>query len=371
VNVRDQLEQLLAAPIPAAEPLSGKRIAVYGAGNCGRSVASRARAAGFEVAAFIDARGEALASIDGRPCHAPKSTEAARYAAEGIPIILGIYNFAVDLTPILALLRQVGFRRIVTYYEFHELFDLPADFWLTPRSFYRALAPAILAGHDLFADEASRQTYFEAMALRLTHDPEWLSEPDQQNHYFPPDLPPLGEPLRMIDGGAFTGDTLSLFLEQKRAFTSVAAFEPDLGNFKMLAATANEHRAALGQAILFPCGLGARTELCTFHAGAGAGSAIAASGESHIQVVALDEVLPTFDANFIKLDIEGAEPAALRGGVQLVRRCRPVLAICVYHQPAHLWEIPQLIDRLFPGYRLALRAHQFNGFDLVAYAFPC
>jgi hypothetical protein len=29
-----------------------------------------------------------------------------------------------------------------------------------------------------------------------------------------------------------------------------------------------------------------------------------------------------------------------------------------------------MIRQRWPGYRLALRAHQFNGFDVVAYALP-
>ena len=92
-------------------------------------------------------------------------------------------------------------------------------------------------------------------------------------------------------------------------------------------------------------------------------------GESSIQVVAIDDVLPTFAPTFIKLDVEGAEPAALRGARRTIERHCPDVAVCVYHAASHLWEVPLLLHDLQPEYSFMLRYHQFNGFDAVAYAF--
>lgn len=97
-------------------------------------------------------------------------------------------------------------------------------------------------------------------------------------------------------------------------------------------------------------------------------SVITPEGSLHIQVVALDDVLPSFNPTLIKLDIEGAEPAALRGAAGTIRRNQPKLAVSVYHEPDHLWKIPVLMRELLPTHPLALRYHQFNGFDVVAYA---
>jgi hypothetical protein len=47
-----------------------------------------------------------------------------------------------------------------------------------------------------------------------------------------------------------------------------------------------------------------------------------------------------------------------------------VLAISCYHKPEDLWALPDLIDSLVPDYRLYLRQHTFNSFDLVLYAIP-
>jgi hypothetical protein len=73
---------------------------------------------------------------------------------------------------------------------------------------------------------------------------------------------------------------------------------------------------------------------------------------------------------FIKMDIEGAEVDALIGARRLIENALPVLAICVYHQPDHLWRIPLLIRSFSDQYRFFLRPHNEEGWDLVCYAVP-
>ena len=71
------------------------------------------------------------------------------------------------------------------------------------------------------------------------------------------------------------------------------------------------------------------------------------------------------------MDIEGAEFGALWGARKTIARHRPALAICLYHRPEHLWQIPLLVNEWYGGRaRLFLRAHCYNGFELVLYVFP-
>jgi FkbM family methyltransferase len=86
--------------------------------------------------------------------------------------------------------------------------------------------------------------------------------------------------------------------------------------------------------------------------------------------VALDDLvadrrLPHVD--FLKLDIEGAEPAALRGASATLTRCRPRLAIAVYHDIDHLWQLAQLIDGLDLGYRFSLGHFTMHDEETVLY----
>jgi len=58
--------------------------------------------------------------------------------------------------------------------------------------------------------------------------------------------------------------------------------------------------------------------------------------------------------DFLKLDVEGAELAALRGAEEVIRRSRPKLAVSVYHHEADFAQIPAWIDDLGLGYELFL-----------------
>lgn len=369
-ELRDRLAQLLATGGPPLQSLELGDLVIYGAGNSGRAVAKTARQRGFDVHSFLDARASQITEVDGAPCHLPTSEAARAAAAAGLPVVVAVFNFAADLRPIMQLLRDVGFRRIITYYEIHEHLGGEPQFWLGERKALAARAAEILAGFDLFTDEKSQQIYHDHIALRLTFNPELLSQPDQQHHYVPTDLPSPSTPWRLVDGGAFTGDTIELLLEQGVEMEAIAAFEPDPANFEALRATSERVQDRVAEVLLFPQGLSNENAVLTFAAGSGAASAFAEGGATKLEVVALDDALPDFAPTFIKLDIEGAEPQALAGAARTISEHQPTLAVCVYHAPEHLWTLPKLMQSLDPDYRLALRYHQFNGFDIVAYALP-
>jgi FkbM family methyltransferase len=72
--------------------------------------------------------------------------------------------------------------------------------------------------------------------------------------------------------------------------------------------------------------------------------------------------------DYIKMDIEGSEAAALTGARDTISRFRPKLAICVYHRPSDLWTIPLEIKRRYPFYRLYLGHHSLHAEETVLYA---
>ena len=70
------------------------------------------------------------------------------------------------------------------------------------------------------------------------------------------------------------------------------------------------------------------------------------------------------------MDIEGAEPDAIRGASRAIEAEAPILTVCSYHQQDHLWTIPLLIHSIRPDYRFFLRPHLLEVWDLVCYAVP-
>lgn len=366
-HAKRRLAGLFQLPPQAVIPDEKIPVAIYGAGNCGRDVLAVLCEAGYQVLAVLDVNADKIGAVAGIPCQTPTSPEAMRLAAQQVPVVIAVFNYTADTGAIENSLRQTGFKNVLPYYAVAAAFPkLKSRFWFSSRHFLEQHFDDIVRGLEVWADDKSREIYLDLVELRLTGNLQLLRQPDRAHQYFPEDLPRLREPVRLIDGGAFTGDTLAA-LQQFR-LEAVAAFEPDLENFQALRRWLQNDGAAIPEAFLFPCGLDSETAMRRFQTGQAAGSAITQSGDATIQVVALDDVLPRFAPTFIKLDIEGAEIAALTGAAEMIRKHQPRIAACLYHLPEHLWEVPLLMRQMVPHHPLCLRHHGFNGFDAVAYA---
>ena len=68
------------------------------------------------------------------------------------------------------------------------------------------------------------------------------------------------------------------------------------------------------------------------------------------------------------MDIEGAELNALRGSKEIIKSQKPKLAISVYHDFKHLWEVPLYIKKLVPDYKIYFRHHTNLEYETVCYA---
>jgi ligand-binding sensor protein len=51
------------------------------------------------------------------------------------------------------------------------------------------------------------------------------------------------------------------------------------------------------------------------------------------------------------MDIEGFEYFAIKGGLETIKRDKPVLIICVYHTGKDFFEIPPMIQNAVPSYK--------------------
>jgi FkbM family methyltransferase len=274
----------------------------------------------------------------------------------------------VDTLAVLQDVRSLGFRRALSMVDIHNLYpeDQPFRFWLAPRAFYRGKEQQILAARALLGDDTSRDCFDRVVSFRVTGDYAMLPPPRPAEQYCPADLPQWSNPLRFVDCGAFDGDTVAALARAGYDFEAIAVFEPDPDNFVKLARQVSEY----GPGFCFPCGVGRSVQMMRFEGGVGMAGRFAAEGSTYVQCVALDQAIGRFRPTLVKMDIEGAEPEALEGARDIIRSARPALAIAVYHQPYHLWEIPLQVAALGLGYRLELRCHGCNSFDTVLYALP-
>jgi len=366
-SMRERLDGLLTAQCNDPEPLSAGRYVIYGAGARGRETLTILRTRGCEVAAFIDR--SATGRIDGVPVVAVDDPALAALAHDGYTAIVAVFNPGADPQPIHDQLEKAGFRTVIGVVEARQRLHADDAYWLASTDTMTPSASDATWLFEKLADDLSRATFLEAIALRRTRRPEFLRSVTPGDQYFPSGVPIPRTGVRFVDGGAFDGDTIAHLIEAGFVFGGIAAFEPDPANYAALAERLSAMRTCDELSVL-PCGLDSGLHQVRFRAQGLASSSIAADGELLIQTVSLDECMPRFRPNYVKLDIEGAEASAIKGMARTIQSSRPALAVCVYHKPADLWEIPMLIDELLPDSDFYLRAHAWNGFELVFYAVP-
>ena len=84
------------------------------------------------------------------------------------------------------------------------------------------------------------------------------------------------------------------------------------------------------------------------------------TGQRHIvQAVDIDTLLEDERVTYIKMDVEGAEMEALKGGKEQIKRNKPKLFIAAYHHDADIFLLPLFMWQLVPEYKVYLRKHPY------------
>lgn len=223
---------------------------------------------------------------------------------------------------------------------------------------------------SLFQDDRSKLTFLNLLKYRLYLKPEFLMNSIEEHAYFGNDVFPSFQGKTFVDCGAYTGDTLSDFLEcpDNRA-EEYWAIEPDKHSFQLLETIAEKHRMKHPDMKIQTLNYGAWKEqgLLTFRS-QNDGTSLNPDGDMKIPVDSIDRLIG--HADFIKMDIEGAEREALSGARKTISGNSNIqMAICVYHLESDLWDLPLLIHQLYPNGRLALRHHANCVNETVCYAF--
>ena len=192
-------------------------------------------------------------------------------------------------------------------------------------------------------------------------------EPGQ---YFDTDFMEFGDHEVFVDAGSCNLDTSLEFRKRCPNLKKVYAFEPDPDNYNLC--VERKKQAGFDEADIFPYGTWDKDEMLHFNV-RGTGGTCITEGEGMISlpVRAIDEVIPSGEkVTFIKMDVEGAELKSLKGCQKIIQRDRPKLAICIYHKPDDMVEIPLYIKELVPEYKLYVRHHSNCEWETVLYAMP-
>jgi len=340
---------------------AGGAVVLFGAGRLGRKVAAALRSQGVKPLAFADNNIKLEGTrVDGLSVSSP-AVAAERWGKDALFVVTVFLPSGGGVSSRLQELATLGCRWSTNFLPLGWTYNgvLPHFASDSPSRLLSHRAELARVG-DVWSDDLSRDTFRRQLAWRLRAK-FGHAVPPAPDQYFPRDIIRPKPDESFVDGGAFDGDTLRA---SPWRFASVLAIEPDPENAARLRSICSPHVQVRG--VL----LGRAAGSARFDGGGTMASSRSETGGLEVSVATLDDLAAGTQPTFVKLDVEGEELAALEGGKATLERMRPVVAVCVYHRPEDLWTIPLFLHEVLPEHRMYLRAHAWDGFELVAYAVP-
>jgi FkbM family methyltransferase len=182
----------------------------------------------------------------------------------------------------------------------------------------------------------------------------------------------------IIDAGAFIGDTAVLFHHKLGGHCHIHSFELLDENLALLQHNLAANGVRPEQVVINKLALtdvtGGEILIAPGKTQGAASIFGAAADRDKVQTITLDDYVVHMDltrVDLIKMDIEGAEMAALRGARLTIQHFKPKLAICLYHKWDDVMTIPAFIQSLGVEYAFAFKWVQLSdGWEAVLLASP-
>lgn len=220
-------------------------------------------------------------------------------------------------------------------------------------------------------DETSKELVDRLIEKRKAGFMDYTDVQSSGSEYFRDEFFSKSDEEAFIDCGGYDGDTIDEFCKWTDGkFKSVYSFEPDECILKRM----HENLYRYDERVhIISRGVYSHETTLSFINTDGRYSGHIEQGDNqgkmnNIECVALDDVVKE-KVTFIKMDIEGSEIPALRGAKNIILRDKPKLAICIYHKPDDLWEIPLMIKEWVPEYRMHIRHFGRRYYSTVLYAY--
>lgn len=332
----------------------GKRLVLFGAGDCGHVVYRMLHNVGIQIECFCD--NKTGGRID-------KET--------GLQIVWPVdLNGKMDqLSILICAVEEEAYQSIYKQLLFQG-FDKTQLHIM--REYYDRLSPAYLETNlekykNVYChleDDFSKQVYLARMKkIFLMSDISQIVSPGGEEYFDKKVI--LSDEEVFVDCGGFNGDTALRFIEQcKGNYRNIIIFEPELCKKAEI-----EKNLEGNSYELYCAGVWSKSAKLYFDALETDASHVSEKDSGcTVDVVALDEVIYDKKPTFIKMDIEGSEQEALKGCCKIIKEYKPKLAICIYHKPDDLFEIPSLIKEMNPEYKLYVRQYSNSRFETVLYA---
>ncbi|MCQ2414025.1 MAG: FkbM family methyltransferase, partial [Clostridia bacterium] len=222
--------------------------------------------------------------------------------------------------------------------------------------FYRAHFDEIVRAGELLSDEESKAVYYSVLEYKLTGEiaPLFTHTVDKNGLYA---ALPCEKFRRVLDLGAYNGDTLKEAVEFFPNLTEAVAVEPDPKTFRRLCKYVDSQSAVKVTPVNAAVYSGEGN--LVFHSSGNRNSGLSGASYQHtdagVPTVSVDTLCREFTPDFIKFDVEGAEREALLGAETTLRGNKPALLVSVYHRSEDIFALALLLAERHPGYCFALR----------------
>lgn len=181
----------------------------------------------------------------------------------------------------------------------------------------------------------------------------------------------------VLDIGGCWGDTALYFAHKVGADGKVYSFEFIPDNIKLHNINTGFNLALKSRIELVPNPVSNISGVPVYFTDNGPGSKIEyhpfedQSGST--TTISIDDYVSTNNIaklDFIKMDIEGAEPLALEGAIETIKKFKPTLAIAIYHSMEDFVNIPKWILNLDLDYELFIGHYTIHAEETICFAKP-
>jgi FkbM family methyltransferase len=178
----------------------------------------------------------------------------------------------------------------------------------------------------------------------------------------------------IVDCGAYTGDSILSYLENFTGYSKVYAYEMVPSIFEKLKENLKDyeniefHNAAISSNAMSKkkVFINDNSKVSTISLKDPENASVYDDEASvpnkpdskvPVEMTTIDHEIPE-KITFSKMDIEGSETDAIKGGKNHIKIDKPKMAIAAYHKYSDLWDLAEMLNKLNSNYRFYLR---YNG----------
>ena len=366
MNKLEKIKELIKSPVSDGvsmqiEELRKNQVIIYGAGSYGKEFYFFLKENGIKAECFLDRNAEQIKEIDGVKVF---SLDNYKGPIDGVKVFIAIVCDKNVRKSIINSIHAAGFGN-VTEAQSISCRKVSFSYNYNCKNAFERIEKA----YNLLSDDKSREIFLENIYAHLSRDYSDVGkyEENMQGQYFPKDIRFSKGYSAFVDCGGFIGDTVEMLMKLTTP-DRIVSFEPMIENYCRLVDTCSRYSHTKTEFTLLNNAISDKVKSVSFSSGTGSGS-VSENGDRNITAVSLDTALCGFKPTFIKMDIEGEEINALNGARNMIASAKPDMAICVYHNIEHIWEIPLLISSFADGYSFYLRNYNPYTMETVLYAF--